>query len=737
MAQKALEILIDENYPKWKWLDDREKLFLTATEAPDNNNLEMILNGELVQGYGDFVNHHVYFHENGSVKDDEDNAAIRAQDCYDMAEIALKEKKFDLAAFYFGTMTHYIADCTMYAHVAQNYVHPYNVNFDQWHSIVEKLVNARTNISNNREIFFNYTAQPGMKGNPYNITLEVGWDTYKDPNPSKATIRDAIWLHNNYFPDWALDQTERLAETNQTRILYYDRIEENLKKAIEGCVAAINYSGVTQTVFAEEDAHVYSRYPDSNYGDETRMYLGNWNDGAQTYQDEVYLSFDISPQRKNWKNVELYLYITDFPAPAPLDFEICQITESWVESSITWNNKPAHGASLTNLTISQNGVKTVNLTKFISGTSFSICIFAEVSQWETIRIHSSEHSSLSSKPKLVFTYKELDYISPEIHINSPDDNELFGFEAPNFDLTIIDQSLNATWFTLDGGLKNITFSGLTGSINQSEWGKMPSGPITLRFYANDSFGNLGFRDIDIVKDIKAPKITIISPTPYQLCGVNAPSFNLQINEPNLQEKWYSLNGGDNVTFTTQTVFDQIEWGNTGNGTVVIKFYAIDMLGNLNSSEVIVRKDAYIPEIIINSPLENQTFGRIAPSFNLSIIEDDLVSTWYTLTGVSENFDISSLYGTIDQATWNRLPKGEITISFYAQDTAGNIGIKTVKIIKSITSGTPANLAILLGGIIGAVGVGGVSIVVFRKKISKYIKPMVKKLKESFRRNNAE
>jgi hypothetical protein len=44
------------------------------------------------------------------------------------------------------------------------------------------------------------------------------------------------------------------------------------------------------------------------------------------------------------------------------------------------------------------------------------------------------------------------------------------------------------------------------------------------FYANDSLGNLGFKDINISKDTTVPKITINSPTPNQSCGVDAPVF---------------------------------------------------------------------------------------------------------------------------------------------------------------------------------------------------------------------
>ncbi len=574
IAQKALEILLANDYSKWEWLKDRELIYLTGTEAPDNVNLNMTLDGEVILGFGDFDNHFVYFHENGSVKSNEDKAAVRAQSCLELAEKSLREDKLDQAAFYFGAMTHYISDCSVYAHVAQKNVPPYNVDFSQWHSTLESRVRYRTNNNNEREEFFNYTAQPVEKNSAYNITLEVGWDTYKDPTPSEATVRDAYWLHNNFFSDWILNYEDRLTEVNQTRVLFYNRIEENLNKVIEGVVAAINYSSTTQTIHAMKDAHVYSRFPDNNYGDWDRMYLGNWNDGSQTYQDEVYIDFNFSSQPTNWIKVDLYLYISDYPVAVPLDFKINQIMESWDESLITWNNKPTQ-AFLTTTTISKNEFNKIDVTSIISGESFSICIYADASQWETLRIHSTENPSISLRPKLIFTYEDEDDNPPSITINSPTSNQIFGTEAPIFDITVSDPTLNSTWYTIDSGLINFTFIGSSDTINQPAWNARPDGSVTICFYANDSYNNLGAKEVTVKKDTIAPRISLFSPTANQLCGVNAPSFNVQIQESNLLGKSYSLNGGQNITFTTQSRFDQTEWNKIAIGNVIIKCYSIE------------------------------------------------------------------------------------------------------------------------------------------------------------------
>lgn len=277
---------------------------------------------------------------------------------------------------------------------------------------------------------------------------------------------------------------------------------------------------------------------------------------------------------------------------------------------------------------------------------------------------------------------------PEVIINFPSMLSAFSFNSPDFNITINDANpINSTWYTIDGGVTNYTFSGLTGTVNQSAWDNKGTELITLRFYANDSLGHLGFEDVTIWKDLVAPEITINAPTPNQLCGVDAPTFTLTIVEPNIQTKRYSINGRPNITFTAETQFSQSEWNNIGNGTVSITFYVIDKVGNVNSSEVMVRKDAFVPDITIHTPLSDESFGNTAPEFSISIIEEDLFSTWYTIQGGLFEYLFTGLNGTIDQDAWNNLPyHTNITIIFYALDRAGNIGTENLTVIKIIFPG---------------------------------------------------
>jgi parallel beta-helix repeat protein len=322
-------------------------------------------------------------------------------------------------------------------------------------------------------------------------------------------------------------------------------------------------------------------------------------------------------------------------------------------------------------------------------------------------------------------WEDGDDLAPDIIIISPAMNDVFGINAPNFTITINDASpINTTWYTIDDGVNNYFFSGLSGMINQTAWDDKGTETImTLRFYANDSLGHLGFEDVIIWKDLVDPQININSPVPDEWCGVDAPLFSLIINEPNILVKQYSINGRPNITFTTEQQFSQSEWDNIGNGTVSIIFYVIDKADNINSDEVAVRKDAYIPDITIHLPIQDEVFKRTAPAFNISIVEEHFISAWYTIEG-SVPYPISGYVGTINQDAWDSLPEGDVIIIFYVTDKAGNIGFKSVTVIKRIPA-PPAipgfNLFLLLSTI-------SVVIILLRKKVKKSRRKLDEKCK---------
>ena len=213
---------------------------------------------------------------------------------------------------------------------------------------------------------------------------------------------------------------------------------------------------------------------------------------------------------------------------------------------------------------------------------------------------------------------------------------------------------------------------------------MNNGTFTITFYANDSIGHLVSESISLKIDSFSPEIIIRHPIVSNLYGKNPPSFVVEITDPHLDKFWYSLNGGNNITFTTNTTFYALEWNNLPSGNIEIIFFANDSSGNIGFAEVTISKDVTAPIININSPTLNELYGISAPSINLEVYDANFDSMWYTLDNGLINITLTT-NGTIYQSTWDTLPEGNVIIIFYANDSTGNIGFVEITIRKDVTA----------------------------------------------------
>ncbi|MFX1489912.1 MAG: hypothetical protein ACFFBI_12230, partial [Promethearchaeota archaeon] len=113
--------------------------------------------------------------------------------------------------------------------------------------------------------------------------------------------------------------------------------------------------------------------------------------------------------------------------------------------------------------------------------------------------------NISSMPLIQDMLPIWDEIEPVIMILSPQPREVFGHDAPNFDIAIVDHYLDTVWYTLNDGVTKIIFTGNTNTINQELWNLLPEGEVNITFYANDTLGHIGFRTITLIKSLpKAP-----------------------------------------------------------------------------------------------------------------------------------------------------------------------------------------------------------------------------------------
>jgi hypothetical protein len=183
--------------------------------------------------------------------------------------------------------------------------------------------------------------------------------------------------------------------------------------------------------------------------------------------------------------------------------------------------------------------------------------------------------------------------------------------------------------------------------------------------------------------------------------------------------WYTFDGGlHNYTFTDfNDTFDQIVWDSVPDGNITLIFYASDLAGNIGFAEVSIVKDATGPIIVITSPTSGGDFGVNAPAFIITVTDDHLDSIWYSLDEGLTTHDITS-NATIDQTVWAALSEGSITITFYANDTLGNLSFEDVSITKSIPSGgadpTIITVVIVVSIVGGVVVIAGVYVFMKRR-----------------------
>lgn len=190
---------------------------------------------------------------------------------------------------------------------------------------------------------------------------------------------------------------------------------------------------------------------------------------------------------------------------------------------------------------------------------------------------------------------------PSIIINSPSDNQGFSFTAPMFSLAIIAPDYDTIWYTLDGGITNITCSAID-QVNASLWAGLGDNSYTLRFYANRSNGLIGTTAVSIYKDTVDPVVTINEPDSGDEYTTTIPIYDITVTDLHLAAYWYTLEGGTPIPITIISgSIDETAWNALPNGQVNITFYAIDYAGNLGFSYVLVNKNTPTPPPEIPGP----------------------------------------------------------------------------------------------------------------------------------------
>lgn len=159
-----------------------------------------------------------------------------------------------------------------------------------------------------------------------------------------------------------------------------------------------------RTINISQDAYVYEYFPDTNYGQEDQILVGNYEFGKA----EAYYLYEISGFSTGWEDA--YLEVKFDFASYPVNVGACIIYENWDETSITWNNKPNHTTRYGQILCDGFSFSVpVKPNHFINNT-ITICLYGIGAESDGFLSGSSKEGALNDDdiPRAVLEHKGIE-----------------------------------------------------------------------------------------------------------------------------------------------------------------------------------------------------------------------------------------------------------------------------------------------------------------------------------------
>jgi len=269
IAYFALKEIFDNGVlsQKWKfnggedefWTESRKIIYLYATEGPDRSAIFFRSGDRFITGPNDKKLHHIYFDSGTKQPIDSYDASDRAMDMAKAARDALNEGECEVAAFYMGMMTHYIADVSNFMHVLENIA---------WsHGPYEDRVGYFTSSSKITTPSF-FTIDFGINPRcltlgPENLAVYVAKQNRFGDQANvyySAKEFDGEYSFINYNSAWDILFRYTITEDYNAKKMF-DTVEWNLNNAIDACAGALDWV-VTMANFdgceRREDEYAYA-----------------------------------------------------------------------------------------------------------------------------------------------------------------------------------------------------------------------------------------------------------------------------------------------------------------------------------------------------------------------------------------------------------------------------------------------------------------------------------------------
>ncbi len=394
----------------------------------------------------------------------------------------------------------------------------------------------------------------------------------------------------------------------------------------------------------------------------------------------------------------------------------------------------------------QNGISIENSTdNRINGNNISHTDYGAVIK-QGNRNNLSENIFNSNSFGLMLSNSNSSHISNNIVL----DNLLIGVNVSNGHNNIFYNNLfvNNTLHALDDSINNFWNNTFKGNYWDDYLG-------TNR---GDGIGNTSYVLGNIIDQLPLCKFYFGTLLDNQIIGTIGPQIDLIIVDPTINSITYMLiNTTNNAHLTTNYTWigyiDQAVWDQMGNGTIEIRFFINNTLGQFSVSQIVLRKDIFSPSITVENLLAGVVFNSVAPNTNnfTVVISDpsgiDLMQ--YMLinrTNIAHHTTERTWNGYIEQSVWDQMANGSIIVRFIVNDTVGNERVFEFILEKNIIGASNPQkkddslliLTIVLttAGIVGGAGAASGYLIYSTKKATKFARKLAQRKLKKLRKKSS-
>lgn len=302
-----------------------------------------------------------------------------------------------------------------------------------------------------------------------------------------------------------------------------------------------------------------------------------------------------------------------------------------------------------------------------SNTTLSACANVSIPAFTTGNYNITVYANNSAGENHSTVYFTVDTSPPTIVIQYPT-TVIYNTVALRMNYTVLDNiAIDKCWYILNGNAPVNLASCINTTFTADE------GSNTLEIFANDTAGNSASDLVNFDVDGILPIVIITSPTNTTYTTTSI-WLNYTATDTTLDQCWYKVDGGISISLPGCANIVLPVLSSTSHTIFV---YANDSANNIGSDTISFTIHTAGPVITIQSPtnsfypISNGSSLNISISFTAIDSQSSVSSCWYSING-SANV---SLLGCANKTL--NLSSGVYTLIIYANDTVGNIGLKSV------------------------------------------------------------